>query len=99
MRLHIADAYVCNDWAIIRKMVRVTHESRPYAPGGNEMKPIRQNERERDAYDEIVADILANPSCADEAKQRLRARFTVVDSPRPAALDDDLDDLWDNVPV
>ena len=63
------------------------------------MKPIRQTDRDRDAYDEIVAEILANPSRADEARQRLRARFTVVDAPRPAALDDDLDDLWDNVPV
>ena len=57
--------------------------------------------------DGIVESLLADPGSADEAKRLLRKKMqltAVVNMMAPAmpmvgGSDDDLDDLWDNVPI
>lgn len=60
----------------------------------------------QDDVDAIVDTLLENPSCAEDVKSELRARLKEASAPKlatvtrlkPAAADE-IDDMWDNVPV
>lgn len=59
-----------------------------------------------DDVDRIVAALIRDPSRADDIKDVLRQKLTAPDTVRVAlptrynrSTEDDLDELWDNVPV
>ena len=61
------------------------------------MKQVLKMRAPADDTDDLVDDVLADPSRADELKRMLRTRLRPVERvPQDPA--DDLD-LWDNVPV
>lgn len=60
--------------------------------------PPQTRLRPADEIDTIVDDILRDPGRADELKRKLRRHVRVVAPPR-RIVEDDLDELWDNVPL
>ena len=60
------------------------------------MTQSQQKLRRRDEIDDMVDDLVADPSRAEEIRIRLHKRLRVVEPEPPR---DELEDLWENVPV
>ena len=76
------------------------------------MKDMPHAENERDDVDHLIDSLVANPSSAEDVKTLLRHKMAAPDvvTVAPSTLkrpceatavdeDEDVDDLWDNVPI
>ena len=74
------------------------------------MKDLPEHMNGRDDVDHLIDQLMADPSAAEQVKKILRHKIASPDvvavAPRPitpketdVAVDEDVEDMWDNVPI